>query len=136
MKFTFTSKSQEFDETGQPSSTKVILGNTDGALVPVFLNAEKINLSNTELLNLALEKIYEENFPQRAENEKFNLFGSKITEVDATIEKANKKIEEMTTQMTSQRTQSAVAQKTILDLLTLLYTKGLINDDDFTQLTQ
>lgn len=42
----------------------------------------------------------------------------------------------MTTQMTSQRTQSAVAQKTILDLLTLLYTKGLINDEDFTKLTQ
>ncbi|EHJ57320.1 hypothetical protein HMPREF9318_00102 [Streptococcus urinalis FB127-CNA-2] len=136
MKLTFIRKLQEFDETGQPSSTKVILGNTDGALFPVFLNAEKINLSNTKLLNLALEKIYEENFPQRAENEKFNLFGSKIAEVDATIEKANKKIEEMTTQMTSQRTQSAVAQKTILDLLTLLYTKGLINDEDFTKLTQ
>lgn len=92
MKLTFIRKLQEFDETGQPSSTKVILGNTDGALFPVFLNAEKINLSNTKLLNLALEKIYEENFPQRAENEKFNLFGSKIAEVDATIEKANKKL--------------------------------------------
>ena len=72
MKLEYGSKSQEFDASGVASATKVTLVNADGAYVPVFLPADKIGLSNTELFELALEALYQENFPQRAEKEKFN----------------------------------------------------------------
>ena len=72
MKFEFGSKSQEYDGSGAVSSTKVTLVNSAGANVPVFLPADKIGLSNTELFDLALDVIYQENFPQRAENERFS----------------------------------------------------------------
>lgn len=72
MKFEFGSKSLEYDGSGAVSSTKVTLVNSAGANVPVFLPTDKISLSNTELLDLALDVIYQENFPQRAENERFS----------------------------------------------------------------
>lgn len=87
MKFEYESKSKEYDASGAASATKVVLRNRDGAYVPVFLPADKIDLSNTELLNAALEVIYQENFPQRAENEKFNEIGEKIAKYDEMIEK-------------------------------------------------
>lgn len=72
MKLEYGSKSQEYDGSGAVSSTKVTLVNSAGANVPVFLPADKIGLSNTELFDLALDVIYQENFPQRAENERFS----------------------------------------------------------------
>ena len=72
MKLEYGTKSQEFDTSGTASATKVTLVNSDGAIVPILLPADKISLSNTELFALALEALYQENFPQRAENEKFN----------------------------------------------------------------
>jgi len=72
MKLEYGSKSQEFDTSGTASATKVTLVNADSAIVPIFLPADKISLSNTELFELALEALYQENFPQRAEKEKFN----------------------------------------------------------------
>lgn len=72
MKFEYGSKSQEYDTSGSASTTKVTLVNAEGATIPVHLPADKIDLNNTELLELALEVIYQENFPNRAENEKFD----------------------------------------------------------------
>ena len=72
MKLEYGHKSQEYDASGSASTTKVTLVNAEGATIPVHLPADKINLSNTELLELALEIIYQENFPNRAEKEKFD----------------------------------------------------------------
>ena len=71
MKLEYGSKSLEYDGSGAVSATKVTLVNANGANVPILLPADKISLSNTELFELALESLYEENFPNRAENEKF-----------------------------------------------------------------
>lgn len=78
MKLEYGTKSQEFDASGVASSTKVTLVNSDGAIVPILLPADKISLSNTELLELALEALYQENFPQRAENEKFSKVNQEL----------------------------------------------------------
>ncbi|AZF92005.1 hypothetical protein CHPC1148_0018 [Streptococcus phage CHPC1148] len=94
MKFEYDSKSKEYDASGAAYATKVILRNRDGAYVPVFLPVEKIDLSNTELLKEALEVIYQENFPQRAENEKFNDLDKKIAKYDEMIEKMQKAIDD------------------------------------------
>ena len=94
MKFEYDSKSKEYDASGAASATKVVLRNRDGAYVPVFLPVEKIELSNTDLLKEALEVIYQENFPQRAENEKFNELDKKIAKYDEMIEKMQKAIDD------------------------------------------
>ena len=88
MKLEYGSKSQEFDASGVASATKVTLVNTDGAIVPILLPADKISLSNTELLDLALESLYQENFPQRAENEKFNQVAEQLKEHKEAMGKA------------------------------------------------
>lgn len=94
MKFEYDSKSKEYDASGAAYATKVVLKNRDGAYVPVFLPVDKIDLSNTELLNEALEVIYQENFPQRAENEKINELDKKIAKYYEMIEKMQKSIDD------------------------------------------
>lgn len=94
MKLEYGTKSQEFDASGKESATKVTLVNADGAIVPIFLPADKISLSNTELFELALEALYQENFPQRAENERF----SKVTQELQKNKEAMDKAEQATTE--------------------------------------
>ena len=87
MKLEYGTKSQEFDASGKESATKVTLVNADGAIVPILLPADKINLSNTELFELALEALYQENFPNRAENEKFNKVNEQIQKNQESVTK-------------------------------------------------
>lgn len=91
MKLEYGTKSQEFDASGTASATKVTLVNSAGAIVPILLPADKISLSNTELFELALEALYQENFPQRAEKEKFNQVEAQLQqneEMAAKVEQA------------------------------------------------
>lgn len=90
MKLKFGSKSQEFETDGTVKGTKVTLTNDEGAIYPVMLSADKISLSNSELEKLALDVIYNENFPQRAENEKFNEYNESINKMQAAIDKSEK----------------------------------------------
>lgn len=133
MKFEYASKSQEYDASGAASATKVVLKNTDGAIVPVFLPVEKIDLSNTELLNAALEVIYQENFPQRAETEKFNELDEKIKEYNVLNKKAAETIAKMEAQMTKQQEQSKTAQLTLINVISKLYEKEVLTDEDLAE---
>ena len=130
MKFEYESKSKEYDASGAASATKVILRNRDGAYVPVFLPVEKIDLSNTELLTEALEVIYQENFPQRAENEKFNELDTKIKEYEALSKKATDTIAKMEEQIKKQQDASNTAQVTLMDIVDKLYDKKVLTDED------
>lgn len=112
MKLTFSSKSQEFEVDGTVKGTKVILSNSDGAIYPVMLPADKVSLSNSELEELALDIIYQDNFPQRAENEKFA---------------------EITKELATYSDNSVVAQTTLLDLIAQLYEQGVLTDGTATQ---
>lgn len=123
MKFEYESKSKEYDASGAAYATKVVLKNRDGAYVPVFLPVDKIDLSNTELLNAALEVIYQENFPQRAENEKFNELDTKIKEYEALSKKATETIAKM-------EEASSTAQATLMNIIDKLYDKKVLTDDD------
>lgn len=135
MKFEYESKSKEYDASGAAYSTKVVLKNRDGAYVPVFLPVDKIDLSNTELLNEALEVIYQENFPQRAENEKFNELDKKIKEYEALSRKATETIAKMEEQMTKQQEKSKTAQVTLMNVITEFYAKGMLKDEDLAELS-
>ena len=135
MKFEYESKSKEYDASGAAYATKVVLRNRDGAYVPVFLPVDKIDLSNSELLNEALEVIYQENFPQRAENEKFNELDEKIKEYEALNKKATETITKMEEQMTKQREASKTAQLTLINVIQKLYEKEVLTDEDMDKVS-
>lgn len=126
MKLKFGSKSQEFAVDGTVTGTKVTLTNDEGAFYPVMLPADKISLSNSELEELALEVVYQENFPNRAENEKFNEIGEKIAKYDEMIEKMQKAIDE-SEKMTK------IATATLNDLLSQMYSDEDSGDEIDTQ---
>ena len=86
MKLKFSSKSQEFEQDGTVKGTKVTLTNDDGAFLPVMLPADKIELSNAELEKLALEVVYQENFRDKFENEKFSEIDDKFAEYKKAFE--------------------------------------------------
>ena len=132
MKFEYESKSKEYDASGAAYATKVVLKNRDGAYVPVFLPVEKIDLSNTELLNEALEVIYQENFPQRAENEKINELDEKIKKYNVLNEKAAETIAKMEEQIKKQQDASNTAQETLMSIIEKLNEKKVLTDDDLT----
>ncbi len=108
MKLKFGSKSQEFAVDGTVTGTKVILTNDEGAIYPVLLPADKISLSNSELEELALDVIYQKNFRDKYENEKFA---------------------EMQAGLAKQKESSEIAQATLLDVVTQLYDKGVLTDE-------
>ncbi len=108
MDLTFSSKSQEFELDGSVKGTKVVLSNDDGAIYPVLLAADKIDLTNTELEQLALNVIYQKNFRDKYENEKFA---------------------EMQAGLAKQKESSEIAQATLLDVVTQLYDKGVLTDE-------
>lgn len=112
MKLEYGTKSQEFDASGTSSATKVTLVNADGAIVPILLPADKIGLSNTELFELALEALYQENFPQRAEKEKFN-------QVEAQL-KQNKEIATKVEQATVENKENLDTVSAITEVLVAL----------------
>lgn len=136
MKFEYASKSQEYDASGAAYATKVVLKNRYGAFVPVFLPVDKIDLSNTELLSEAMEVIYQENFPQRAENEKFNDLDEKIKEYEALNKKATETITKMEEQMKKQQNQSLIAQLTLINFIQKLYDKKVLTDEDLAEVSK
>lgn len=109
MKLEYGAKSQEFDASGTASATKVTLVNADGAIVPILLPADKIGLSNTELFELALESLYEENFPNRAENEKFSKVSQELQKNKEAMDKAE--------QATTENKENLYAVSTITEVL-------------------
>ena len=109
MKLEYGTKSQEFDASGKESATKVTLVNSEGAIVPIMLPADKISLSNTELFELALESLYEENFPNRAENEKFSKVAQELQK--------NKEATDKAEQAASENKENLYAVSTITEVL-------------------
>ncbi|MGT2852807.1 DUF1366 domain-containing protein [Streptococcus pasteurianus] len=108
MKLSFNSKSQEIGLDGTISGTRVVLSNNEGGFLPVMLPADKISLSNSELEELALAVVYQENFRDKYENEKFN---------------------EITKELAKHKENSEIAQATLLDVVSQLCEKGILTEE-------
>lgn len=108
MKLSFNSKSQEIGIDGAISGTRVVLSNNEGGFLPVMLPADKISLSNDELENLAKDVIYQENFRDKYENEKFA---------------------EITADLAKHKENSEIAQATLLDVVSQLCEKGILTEE-------
>ena len=121
MKLEFISKSLDY-LNNDPYRTKVVLGNSEGAFYPVYFDKDAISKSDAELLELATEKIYQDNFPNRAENEKFNVIGNMIEETTQTIGK-----------MDEQAQLSNASRSAFLKVVMTLCGKGFLEDEDLLQ---
>ncbi|HEM5432367.1 TPA: DUF1366 domain-containing protein, partial [Streptococcus suis] len=99
MKFKFLTKSTEWLGSS-PHRTIVVVGNEEGATIPYSFNKEAINLSDSELFDMAMEKMYQENFPNRAEDEKFNEIGKRLAKIDGITEEATTNLEKVKEQVT------------------------------------
>ena len=128
MKLEFISKSLDY-LNNDPYRTKVVLGNSEGAFYPVFFDKDAISKSDAELLELATEKIYQDNFPSRAEDEKFNAIGERLAKIDDITEEATKNLEKVKEQVTM----SASSRTAFLQIVMTLYGKGLLEDEDLLQ---
>lgn len=95
MKLEFHGKSLNYNLDGSLKGTIVTLGHMDGGHLPVLLAGDQTALSNQELFELAMEKHYQENFTNRAENEKFVILGEKIAKYDELIEKSQNAIKDL-----------------------------------------
>ena len=78
---------------------------------------------------MATEKIYQDNFPNRAEDEKFNEIGKRLAKVDGITEEATKNLEKIQEQVTM----SASSRSAFLQIVMTLYGKGLLDDEDLLQ---
>jgi hypothetical protein len=98
MRLEFQRKSLDYNLDGSLRGTVVTLGNVENSYVPILLLGDKTALSNQELFDMAMEKHYEENFPQRAENHKFGIIEGKIAEIDQATSRSKEqydKVEQM-----------------------------------------
>lgn len=96
MKLEFLSKSVDY-VGGEPYKTRVVLGNGDGAIHPVFFDPDFINKESGELFKLALDQIYFVNFPDKAERDKFNQIDEKLEENKKAGEVNKQKVEDVST---------------------------------------
>lgn len=111
MKLEFLSKSVDY-VGGEPYKTRVVLGNSEGAIYPVFFDPDFIKKESGELFKLALEQIYQENFPKKAENDKFS-------QVDEQLQK-NKETASKAEQAATENKQLLESVSTITEILTAL----------------
>ncbi|HEM3661061.1 TPA: DUF1366 domain-containing protein [Streptococcus suis] len=128
MKFKFLTKSTEWLGSS-PHRTIVVVGNEEGATIPYAFDKEAINLTDSELFDMAMEKMYQENFPNRAEDEKFNAIGKRLAKVDDIAEEATKNLEKVKEQVTM----STSSRAAFLQVVMTLYGKGLLTDEDLLQ---
>lgn len=96
MKLEFLSKSLDY-KGGEPYKTRVVLGNSEGVIYPVFFDPDFVNKESGELFKLALEQIYQENFPKKAENDKFNQVDEQLEKNKKAGEANKQKVEDVAT---------------------------------------
>lgn len=77
MKLEFLSKSVDY-VGGEPYKTRVVLGNSEGAIYPVFFDPTYISKDAGELYKLAMGMILSDNFPDKGQNEKINEINDEL----------------------------------------------------------
>ena len=76
-KLEYQSKSLDFDANND-KKTHIILTDTAESTVHIFLPGDLTDKSTAELFKLAMQRHYEDNFPRKAENEKFGQIDAQI----------------------------------------------------------
>lgn len=79
MKLEFLSKSVDY-KGGEPYKTRVVLGNSEGAIYPVFFAPDAIAEEAGVLYKRAMDTVLMENFPDKGQNEKLNKIDEQLAE--------------------------------------------------------
>lgn len=79
MKLEFLSKSVDY-KGGEPYKTRVVLGNSEGAIYPVFFAPDAITEEAGVLYKRAMDAVLMENFPDKGQSEKLNKIDKQIEE--------------------------------------------------------
>ena len=79
MKLEFLSKSVDY-KGGEPYKTRVVLGNSEGAIYPVFFAPDAITEEAGILYERAMDTVLMENFPDKGQNEKLNKIDKQLEE--------------------------------------------------------
>lgn len=88
--------------------TRVQITNEDmSIIITKNLDGDLSKQSDYDLVNLVLEKFYQDTFPNRAENERFNKVDEKLKQVDTKLAELNKMKKELD-----------VTQGSLMDLIT------------------
>ncbi|HEP2720946.1 TPA: DUF1366 domain-containing protein [Streptococcus pyogenes] len=79
MKLEFLSKSVDY-KGGEPYKTRVVLGNSEGAIYPVFFSPDAIAEEAGVLYERAMDAVLMENFPDKGQSEKLNKIDKQLEE--------------------------------------------------------
>ena len=91
MKLEFLSKSVDY-KGGEPYKTRVVLGNSEGAIYPVFFASDAITEEAGVLYKRAMDTVLMENFPDEGQSEKLNKIDKQIEENRKAVEGNQKKV--------------------------------------------
>ena len=97
--------------------TRVQITNEDMTIIITKnLDGDFSNKSDYELVNLALEKFYQDTFPNRAENERFSKVDEKLKQLDIKLVELDKLKKEL-----------EITQGSLMDLITQM--SGSLEDE-------
>lgn len=96
MKLEFLSKSVDY-KGGEPYKTRVVLGNSEGAIYPVFFAPDAITEEAGVLYKRAMDTVLMENFPDKGQSEKLNKIDKQIEENKKAAEDNQKKVADIKT---------------------------------------
>lgn len=96
MKLEFLSKSVDY-KGGEPYKTRVVLGNSEGAIYPVFFASDAITEEAGVLYKRAMDTVLMENFPDEGQSEKLNKIDKQIEENQKAVEGNQKKVADIKT---------------------------------------
>lgn len=96
MKLEFLSKSLDY-KGGEPYKTRVVLGNSEGAIYPVFFSPDAIAEEAGALYKRAMDTVLMENFPDTGQNEKLNKIDKQLEENKKAGEANKQKVEDVAT---------------------------------------
>lgn len=96
MKLEFLSKSVDY-KGGEPYNTRVVLGNSEGAIYPVFFAPDAITEEAGVLYKRAMDTVLMENFPDKGQIEKLNKIDKQIEENKKAAEDNQKKVADIKT---------------------------------------
>lgn len=96
MKLEFLSKSLDY-KGGEPYKTRVVLGNSEGAIYPAFFSPDAIAEEAGVLYKRAMDTVLMENFPDKGQNEKLNKIDKQLEENKKAAEDNQKKVADIKT---------------------------------------
>lgn len=96
MKLEFLSKSLDY-KGGEPYKTRLVLGNSEGAIYPVFFAPDAIAEEAGVLYERAMDTVLMENFPDKGQSEKLNKIDKQMEENKKAAKDNQKKVADIKT---------------------------------------